>query len=170
MNKSDTSLTLQRPVTTMAQLLVSHVSDTCSERDLEDLFYKCGDLVRCLINRQERAALIEYKDERDAEDAIKQLDGKVFHKSTLEVEWMIPRARRLFFDEQLAALAKDEATTSIKGGQSGRTRSSPTTTLSMTMDGRELTMRVNKNEHTRRFTVTVEFDDETMFESLDTPY
>jgi RNA recognition motif-containing protein len=59
------------------------------ERELEDLFDKCGRISRVDIKNVSRPpafAFVEFEDDRDAEDAVRKFNGYRFEKEELRVE------------------------------------------------------------------------------------
>ncbi len=66
------------------KLYIGRIADRVRERDLEDLFGKYGRIAR--LDMKVGFAFVEYDDKRDAEDAIKELDGYEFMGSRLYVD------------------------------------------------------------------------------------
>jgi len=65
------------------------------ESEIEDIYKKFGHIVRIDLktpNRPPAYAFVEYEDERDAEDALRETNGTKFGRDTLRVEFS--RARR----------------------------------------------------------------------------
>eukprot|EP00657_Telonema_sp_P-1_P012677 TRINITY_DN9377_c0_g1_i1.p2 TRINITY_DN9377_c0_g1~~TRINITY_DN9377_c0_g1_i1.p2 ORF type:complete len:137 (+),score=28.02 TRINITY_DN9377_c0_g1_i1:89-499(+) len=59
------------------------------DSEVEDLFYKCGRIVRVDIKQVSRPpgyGFIEFEDERDADDAVRKFNGYKFDRETLRVE------------------------------------------------------------------------------------
>jgi len=67
-------------------LFVGRLSSDARSRDLEDLFYKFGKITRCDVKRG-GFGFVEFEDKRDAEDAIKELDGATLLGRRIAVEW-----------------------------------------------------------------------------------
>jgi len=67
-------------------LFVGRLSSDTRSRDLEDLFYKFGKITRCDVKRG-GFGFVEFEDKRDAEDAIKELDGATLLGRRIAVEW-----------------------------------------------------------------------------------
>lgn len=67
-------------------LFVGRLPRDCRPRELEDLFHKYGRITRCDVKRG-GYGFVEYEDPRDAEDAIKALDGVRFLGDRIVVEW-----------------------------------------------------------------------------------
>ena len=55
-------------------LFIGNIGRGASEKDLEDQFNKFG---KCNFHFKESYAFLEYTDEKDAEEAMKDLKGKV---------------------------------------------------------------------------------------------
>ena len=66
-------------------LFVGRLPSDTRHRDLESLFSKYGRLTRCDIKRG--YAFIEYEDQRDADDALRAVDGVRFLGERIVVEW-----------------------------------------------------------------------------------
>lgn len=66
-------------------LFVGRLSRDARSRDLEDLFGKYGKLTRCDIKGT--FGFITFEDERDAEDALDECNGKDICGSKINVEW-----------------------------------------------------------------------------------
>ncbi len=69
-------------------LFIGRLNTRIDKRDLEDLFHKFGRIRRCDVKNGQgpfNFGFIEYEDKRDAEDAIRGLDGKVVINSSLGV-------------------------------------------------------------------------------------
>jgi len=62
------------PPSSSITTFISRLNDRVSKRDLEEAFSKFGPLKRCEKNR-ESFAFLTFDDERDAEDAIEDLNG-----------------------------------------------------------------------------------------------
>lgn len=59
----------------------------CEKRDLEDLFSKYGELDDVWIARQPPGfAFVTFRSERDANEAVKELDGYKFQGERIKVE------------------------------------------------------------------------------------
>ncbi|KAL1916590.1 uncharacterized protein VTP21DRAFT_5781 [Calcarisporiella thermophila] len=73
----------------MSTLFVGHLPLDIRQSELEDLFGKYGRLVRCDVKRgrMNSFAFIEYTDRRDAEDALRDWDGKTAFGSKIAVEY-----------------------------------------------------------------------------------
>lgn len=142
-------------------LLVSHVPDTCTFNDVENLFASHGELIRCLISRAEQMALVEYKNDCDAENAINHLHEKVVHDSKLTVEWMTPDGSRIF-GEHIS-----ELTTNVETQVT-------TITLMRTMNDHNLFLgiRLFKNKHTnhKRLSVEIMYNGKIMYKSSNTSF
>jgi len=67
-------------------LFVGRLSPETRTRDLEDLFYKYGKITRCDVKRG-GFGFVEFEDKRDAEDAIRELDGTTLLGRHIAVEW-----------------------------------------------------------------------------------
>jgi len=68
----------------MAKVYVGRIADKARERDIDDLFAKYGKLER--IELKGGFGFLEFSDKRDAEDAVKALDGHDFMGSRLYVD------------------------------------------------------------------------------------
>ncbi|XP_064394758.1 probable splicing factor, arginine/serine-rich 5 [Halichondria panicea] len=71
------------------QLFVGRLPRSCQEKDLEDIFYRYGKMLRCDIKTGLKMSygFIEYEDKRDAEDAIDGEHGRDMMGSRIVVEW-----------------------------------------------------------------------------------
>lgn len=65
-------------------LFVGNISHGASPRDVEELFKRFGD---CRVDVKRGFAFIDYDDDRDAEDALKDLQGKDLNGMRINVEW-----------------------------------------------------------------------------------
>mmetsp|Transcript_13787 Transcript_13787/g.22757 ORF Transcript_13787/g.22757 Transcript_13787/m.22757 type:complete len:310 (-) Transcript_13787:1064-1993(-) len=68
-----------------ARIYVGHISSRTRESDLERTFSKYGRIVRCDLKNG--YAFIEFSDERDAGDAVRDMDGRDLDGSRVIVEW-----------------------------------------------------------------------------------
>eukprot|EP00112_Aurelia_sp_Birch-Aquarium-sp1_P016689 Seg3809.2 transcript_id=Seg3809.2/GoldUCD/mRNA.D3Y31 product="Serine/arginine-rich splicing factor 6" protein_id=Seg3809.2/GoldUCD/D3Y31 len=68
-----------------AQLFVGSLSRDTTERDLENVFYKHGKLMRCDLKRG--FGFVEYESPKDAEEAIRTENGRRLLGSRIVVEW-----------------------------------------------------------------------------------
>ncbi|ORX80901.1 hypothetical protein BCR32DRAFT_17380 [Anaeromyces robustus] len=78
-------------------LFIGRLQTDVRPRDLEDVFYKYGKIQRCDIKhgRSFNYGFVEFEDKRDAEDAIREVNGKVKLKgSKMVVEWAKGNSRR----------------------------------------------------------------------------
>jgi len=66
-------------------LFTGRLPSDARPRDLEDLFYKYGRIVRCDVKIG--YGFVEFEDRRDAEDALRELDGATLLGRTIAVEW-----------------------------------------------------------------------------------
>jgi len=71
---------------TSMSLFVGRLSSDTRPRDLEELFYKFGKITRCDVKRG-GFGFVEFDDKRDAEDAIRELDGATLLGRHIAVEW-----------------------------------------------------------------------------------
>eukprot|EP01098_Paradermamoeba_levis_P011816 TRINITY_DN5088_c0_g1_i2.p1 TRINITY_DN5088_c0_g1~~TRINITY_DN5088_c0_g1_i2.p1 ORF type:complete len:208 (+),score=55.52 TRINITY_DN5088_c0_g1_i2:81-704(+) len=67
------------------RVYVGKVSNRTRKRDLEDLFIKYGRILSCDLKYN--YAFVEFDDPRDAEDAVRELDGVQLDGSSLIVEF-----------------------------------------------------------------------------------
>jgi len=67
-------------------LFVGRLASDTRSRDLEDLFYKFGKITRCDVKRG-GFGFVEFDNKRDAEDAIRELDGTSLLGRHIAVEW-----------------------------------------------------------------------------------
>lgn len=67
-------------------LFIGRLPPDCHPRELDDLFRKYGRITRCDVKRG-GYGFVEYEDPRDAEDAIRALDGIRFLGDRIVVEW-----------------------------------------------------------------------------------
>lgn len=70
-------------------LFVGRLNDKIRQRDLEDVFKKYGSLNRCEVKNgpNNSFAFVTFSDERDAEDAKKDLQGTELLGCKLNIEW-----------------------------------------------------------------------------------
>jgi arginine/serine-rich splicing factor 7 len=66
------------------RLYVGKLSFRTRERDLEDLFSKYGKIITCDL--KQGYAFVEFDDERDAEDAVRGMDGQEVDGANIIVE------------------------------------------------------------------------------------
>eukprot|EP00026_Physarum_polycephalum_P015534 Phypoly_transcript_16240.p1 GENE.Phypoly_transcript_16240~~Phypoly_transcript_16240.p1 ORF type:complete len:131 (+),score=14.48 Phypoly_transcript_16240:37-393(+) len=66
------------------RLYVGKLSYRTRERDLEDLFSKYGKIINCELKHG--YAFVEFDDDRDAEDAIRGMDGVEVDGANIVVE------------------------------------------------------------------------------------
>jgi RNA recognition motif-containing protein len=66
-------------------LFVGRLPSDVRQRELEDLFDKYGKILRCDIKSS--YAFVEFEDSRDAEDAVKEMDGYRLSGRPIVVEW-----------------------------------------------------------------------------------
>eukprot|EP01125_Pyxidicula_operculata_P019799 TRINITY_DN720_c0_g1_i3.p1 TRINITY_DN720_c0_g1~~TRINITY_DN720_c0_g1_i3.p1 ORF type:complete len:124 (+),score=4.47 TRINITY_DN720_c0_g1_i3:211-582(+) len=66
-------------------LFIGRVSRDVRPKDLEDLFSQYGNLKRCDLKTN--FAFVTFEDERDAEDAVKAINGTELFGSRVNVEW-----------------------------------------------------------------------------------
>lgn len=67
-------------------LFVGRLAREVRERDLEDVFSKFGRITRCVVKR-EGYAFVEFEDQRDADDALRQCDGMRILGERISVEY-----------------------------------------------------------------------------------
>jgi len=72
-------------------LWIGRISQDTRSRDLEDVFGKFGRMIRCDVKRN--FAFVEYEDDRDAEDALREIDGTDILGCRVVVEWAKGRRR-----------------------------------------------------------------------------
>jgi len=72
-------------------LWIGRISPDTRARDLEDVFGKYGRIVRCDVKRG--FAFVEFEDDRDGDDALRELDGTEILGSRVVVEWAKGRRR-----------------------------------------------------------------------------
>ena len=65
-------------------LFIGNIANAVSEKELEETFNKFG---KCQINYKGAFAFAEYKDEKDAESARIELQGKLIGGRYLNIEW-----------------------------------------------------------------------------------
>lgn len=66
-------------------LFISRLSRDVHPRDLEELFVKYGKLTRCEIKGS--FGFVTFENERDAEEALEECNGKDVCGSRIDVEW-----------------------------------------------------------------------------------
>eukprot|EP01097_Dermamoeba_algensis_P002700 TRINITY_DN206_c0_g1_i13.p1 TRINITY_DN206_c0_g1~~TRINITY_DN206_c0_g1_i13.p1 ORF type:complete len:132 (-),score=13.62 TRINITY_DN206_c0_g1_i13:803-1198(-) len=71
--------------TSKTRLYIGRLSSRTRQRDLEDQFAKYGRIVRCDLKYN--YAFVEYDDPRDADDAVRELDGTTIDGSKISVEY-----------------------------------------------------------------------------------
>lgn len=69
-----------------ATLYVSNISSSTRARDLAYEFERFGRLIRCDIPSGRSYAFVEFEDDRDAEDALDDMNGRRFEGRRLVVE------------------------------------------------------------------------------------
>eukprot|EP01130_Rhizamoeba_saxonica_P002392 TRINITY_DN121_c0_g1_i2.p1 TRINITY_DN121_c0_g1~~TRINITY_DN121_c0_g1_i2.p1 ORF type:complete len:224 (-),score=41.26 TRINITY_DN121_c0_g1_i2:59-730(-) len=72
-------------------LFIGRLSYDTTSRDLEDIFYKFGPILRCSV--KSGYAFVEFDSRRDAEDAIDELHGYRLHGRNIVIEWAKGRRR-----------------------------------------------------------------------------
>jgi len=72
-------------------LITGRISPETRARDLEDVFGKYGRIIRCDVKRG--FAFVEFEDDRDGDDALKELDGSEILGHRVVVEWAKGRRR-----------------------------------------------------------------------------
>eukprot|EP00181_Compsopogon_caeruleus_P002690 CAMPEP_0184679680 /NCGR_PEP_ID=MMETSP0312-20130426/2520_1 /TAXON_ID=31354 /ORGANISM="Compsopogon coeruleus, Strain SAG 36.94" /LENGTH=71 /DNA_ID=CAMNT_0027129275 /DNA_START=181 /DNA_END=393 /DNA_ORIENTATION=- len=65
-------------------LFVGGLSQHVPERELEGMFRKFG---YCRVDVKRGFAFVDYDDERDAEDALREMHGRMLSGLRLNVEW-----------------------------------------------------------------------------------
>jgi arginine/serine-rich splicing factor 7 len=75
-----------------ARLYIGRLSSRTRERDLEDAFYKFGRIRDVSIKAG--FGFVEFEDERDAEDAVRDMDGRDVDGSRIQVEFSKARGSR----------------------------------------------------------------------------
>jgi len=70
---------------------LGRISPDTRARDLEDAFGKYGRIVRCDVKRG--FAFVEFEDDRDGDDALRELDGTEILGHRVVVEWAKGRRR-----------------------------------------------------------------------------
>jgi len=78
-----------------AKIYIGNLPMDVREHEIEDMYKKFGHIVRIDLktpNRPPAYAFVEYEDERDAEDALRETNGTKFGRDTIRVEFS--RARR----------------------------------------------------------------------------
>jgi len=73
-------------------LFVGRLSPNVRTRDLEDFFGRFGKLKRC--DNKGRFAFVTFEDERDAEDAVRESQGRELCGGHINVEWSRESGRR----------------------------------------------------------------------------
>uniref|UniRef100_A0A7S3NN27 RRM domain-containing protein n=1 Tax=Aureoumbra lagunensis TaxID=44058 RepID=A0A7S3NN27_9STRA len=70
------------------RIIVSGLPDDIRERELDDLYYRCGRIayIEIFRNRGRLEAIVAFDDIRDAEYACRQTDGMRFEKQRLRVD------------------------------------------------------------------------------------
>merc|ERR1719183_400455 len=80
-------------------LRVTNLSEDVREGDLSDLFGQFGRIVRIFLAKNPETklskgfAFITYQSKKDAEEAIRRLNGHGYDNLVLRVEWAKPQAR-----------------------------------------------------------------------------
>ena len=86
-------LTLPPPSDDYATVRVTNLSESTRESDLEELFRPFGRLSRTYLAKDKQTGLskgfafISFHDQKDAEEAIKKLNGYGYDHLILKVEW-----------------------------------------------------------------------------------
>jgi arginine/serine-rich splicing factor 7 len=71
-------------MSTASRIYIGHLSSRTRERDIEEVFSKYGTINR--IDLKYGYGFVEYSDPRDAEDAIRDMDGKTLDGARIIVE------------------------------------------------------------------------------------
>ncbi|CAG8490393.1 5994_t:CDS:2 [Funneliformis mosseae] len=73
-------------MTTPSKLYIGHLSSRTEKRDLEELFERYGKVLSVDVKPM-GYAFVEFEDPRDADDAVKQLNGYELDGARIAVEW-----------------------------------------------------------------------------------
>lgn len=68
-------------------LFIGRLNVDTSNKDLEDLFYDYGAITRCEVKKGKGYGFVEFKDKRDADDAIREQQGATLLGNRIIVEW-----------------------------------------------------------------------------------
>nr|CAG8496331.1 11749_t:CDS:2 [Entrophospora candida] len=71
---------------TTSKLYIGHLSSRTEKRDLEELFERYGKVISVNV-KPTGYAFVEFEDPRDADDAVKQLNGYELDGARIIVEW-----------------------------------------------------------------------------------
>mmetsp|Transcript_14466 Transcript_14466/g.24744 ORF Transcript_14466/g.24744 Transcript_14466/m.24744 type:complete len:91 (+) Transcript_14466:65-337(+) len=77
----------------MARIFVGELSEKISEQELEDMFAKFGHIRK--ISMKAGFGFVDYDDHRDADDAVRDMDGVEVEGRRLRVEIARGRDRRM---------------------------------------------------------------------------
>jgi len=75
------------------RLYIGRISDRTGERDLERLFGRYGYLRDVTIKNDRDYGFVEFEDQRDADDAVRDLDGYNLHGTRLIVQYSRDKPR-----------------------------------------------------------------------------
>ncbi|KAG9305863.1 hypothetical protein G9A89_016515 [Geosiphon pyriformis] len=73
-------------MSTPSKLYIGHLSQRTEKRDLEELFERYGKVISVDVKPM-GYAFVEFEDPRDADDAVKQLNGYELDGARIAVEW-----------------------------------------------------------------------------------
>ena len=98
-------------------LLVKNLPYSCTEEELEELFGRCGAVVRMVLPPTRVLALVEYGEPQEARSAFKNLAYKKFHHVPLYLEWA---------PKEIFSTSAAEAAAAAKGQAKGAGKASST--------------------------------------------
>eukprot|EP00439_Symbiodinium_sp_Y106_P063429 s388_g9.t2 len=83
----------KRSIRNGTRVLVRDLPDKVRKTSLQSAFGDFGNVVRIDLNLDQRTAYIEYEEPQDAEDAAREMDGKLIEKSKVRTKIMDDRPR-----------------------------------------------------------------------------
>jgi len=81
----------------MSCLFIGNLSKDTVEQDLLDVFDRVG---QCQVKYKGNYAFVEYRNEADAEEAMRKLQGKVVRGSEVTVEWAKKTGKGTYQDKK----------------------------------------------------------------------
>ncbi|CAJ1337249.1 unnamed protein product, partial [Effrenium voratum] len=83
----------KRLIRSGTRVLVRDLPEKVRKTSLQSAFGDFGNVVRIELMPEQRTAYIEYEEPRDAEDAAKEMDGKMVEKAKVRAKLMDDRPR-----------------------------------------------------------------------------
>ncbi|CAL1147172.1 unnamed protein product [Cladocopium goreaui] len=83
----------KRTIRNGTRVLVRDLPEKVRKTSLQSAFGDFGNVVRIELMPEQRTAYIEYEEPRDAEDAAREMDGKMLERSKIRTKMMDDRPR-----------------------------------------------------------------------------